>query len=81
MNTEKDLSVIAVLTGMVENTCNKILIFGKNAWLLHSLKESIAVFGIVINFRFNEEVSLFEEIVIVLSSLYIIYILVGLFFH
>ena len=56
---------------MVENSCNKILIFGKNAWLLHSFKESIAVFGIVINFRLNEGVSLFEEIVIVLSSSYI----------
>ena len=56
---------------MVEYICNKIVIFGKNAWLLHSLKESIAVSGIVSNFRFNEGVSLFEGIVIVLSLLYI----------
>ena len=68
---------------MVESICNKILIFGKNAWLLHSLKESIAVFGIVINFRLNEGVSLFDAMLIVLSSLYIyIYLtLVHLFFH
>ena len=56
---------------MVEYICNKILIFGKSGSLLHSLKESIAVSGTTINFGFHEGVSLFEEILIVLSSLYI----------